>query len=65
MDDFQAAMVIALACCPEVEYEFKSNNIIFSFQRSEGLKIFLDAIAFYPRLRVMAIDKKVLVTYID
>lgn len=66
MDEFQAAVIIAQAACPEATYRFVSANTMrFNFRNQEAVRLFISGIAFYPRLQAVVEGTEVLVTYVD
>ena len=66
IEELQAAVLIALAACPDVRYRLISEtSIAFTFQSEKGVQLFVNGIAFYPRLRPVVAGVEVVVIYID
>jgi hypothetical protein len=66
MEELQAAVIIAIAACPEVEHRFISaESVRFRFVRKEGLENFLLGINYYQRLQLVVLDLEVIVSYVD
>ncbi len=68
MEELQAALMIAMASCPEVDcYRFSEEfeSIVFRFARIEGLQLFLQGIRTLSRVRAVVNNLEVIVTYVD
>lgn len=66
MEELQGAVIIAQAACPNVRFSFTSNTtVVFRFQSERGVQLFLQGIAYYPRLNSVVFDTEVIVTYMD
>lgn len=66
MEELQAAVLIAIAACPDVRQRLISEtSIAFTFQSEKGVQLFLNGLAFYPRLRPAVVGVEVVVIYID
>lgn len=66
MEELQAAVLIAIAACPDARYRsVGQSSIVFTFVREEGVQLFLCGLAFYPRLRPVVVGTEVVVTYLD
>lgn len=67
MEELQAALLIAMAACNEVKYQFTSEGVSLRlvFVRKDGQESFLRAIGTFPRLQTLVVDLSVIVTYLD
>lgn len=66
MEELQAAVLIAIAACPDVRiYQMSETSIVFTFQSEKGVRLLLNGLVFYPRLRPVAVGVEVVVTYLD
>jgi hypothetical protein len=66
MEELQAAVMIAIAACPEVRHRFvSSESVAFSFARRQGMENFLRGISYYPRLQAIVFELEVVITYVD
>ena len=67
MEELQAALMIAMASCPEVGYRFSENfeSIVLRFARIDGLQLFLQGIRTLSRVRAVVNNLEVIVTYVE
>lgn len=66
MEELQAAVLIAIAACPNVRFMAMSETSMrFAFERREGIELFLRGLEYYSRLRAVAVELEVVVTYLD
>lgn len=66
MEELQAAVLIAIAACPNVRFIAVSEaSMRFTFERPEGIELFVRGLEYYSRLRAAVIDLEVIVTYLD
>ncbi len=67
MEEIQAALMIAIAACSEIEYRFTSefDSVRLRFVKEEGLRLFLQGVRTLSRLQVVVNNLEVIITYLD
>jgi hypothetical protein len=59
MEELQAAVIIAIAACPDVRFVAVSETAMrFTFERPEGVELFIRGLEYYSRLRAAVIDAR-------
>jgi hypothetical protein len=66
LEELQAAVLIAIAACPNVRFMAVSETSIrFTFEQKQGVELFARGLEYYPRLRAVVVDLEVIVAYLD